>query len=162
MIFDKDDDPLYQKQKTVIFWSNMVSVSRLRVKTIAPLFSEFWSENKKMIRRKRTNVQVLQNVYDIQSHPCLLHEFHLVLNRFNYLLWTMCKQVLSNGQMHLQYHVSSFVAFLFTFESSTAKLPSKNETKPRRGVFGKRWFKFVYMKLIHPENRLVVATKRGD
>jgi hypothetical protein len=37
MIFDKDDDPLYQKQKTVIFWSNMVSVSRLRVKTIAPL-----------------------------------------------------------------------------------------------------------------------------
>ena len=40
MIFDKDDDPLYQKQKTVIFWSNMVSVSRLRVKTIAPLFSE--------------------------------------------------------------------------------------------------------------------------
>jgi hypothetical protein len=24
-------------------------------------------------------------VYDIQSHPCLLHEFHLVLNRFNYL-----------------------------------------------------------------------------
>ena len=85
MIFDKDDDPLYQKQKTVIFWSNMVSVSRLRVKTIAPLFSESWSENKKMIRRKRRNVQVLQNVYDIQSHPCLLHEFHLVLNRFNYL-----------------------------------------------------------------------------